>query len=263
MNDDLALALELADIADTVTAASFRDTNLAIESKPDLTLVSEADRGAEETIRKHLSMVRPDDGVLGEEFDETVGTSGLRWVLDPIDGTHNYVRGIPVWASLIAAERDGEAVVAVVSAPALRRRWYASKGHGAFVATDAGDGTGDDPGQRIHVSGVTSLADAQLSCGWERMLFDPGYQALAKQCWRVRGFGDFWSLVLLAEGAVDVAIEPGKHYDLVAPNLIIEEAGGRVTDRTGGDSLAAGLSVATNGHLHDAVLKLLGGGHDT
>jgi histidinol-phosphatase len=184
-------------------------------------------------------------------------------VLDPIDGTHNYVRGIPVWASLIAAERDGAAVVAVVSAPALRRRWYASKGHGAFIAINAGDGSGDEADQRIHVSGVTSLADAQLSCGWERMLFDPGYQALAKQCWRVRGFGDFWSLVLLAEGAVDIAIEPGYHWDLVAPNLIIEEAGGTVSDRTGGPSIPAELAVATNGHLHDAVLKVLGSKNDT
>jgi len=263
VNDDLALALELADIADTVTVASFRDRDLAIESKPDMTLVSAADRGAEETLRKHLAMVRPDDGVLGEEFDETVGTSGLRWVLDPIDGTHNYVRGIPVWASLIAAERGGAAVVAVVSAPALRRRWYASKGDGAFIANNPGDGSSDEPGERIHVSGVTSLADAQLSCGWERMMFSRRYQALAKQCWRVRGFGDFWSLVLLAEGAVDIAIEPGYYWDLVATNLIVEEAGGRVTSIDGGPSIPAEHALATNGHLHDDVLKVLGSQNDT
>ena len=259
MNADLELALELADIADTITAASFRDRDLKIESKPDMSLVSAADRAGEETIRAHLSHVRPNDGVLGEEFGETPGTSGLRWVLDPIDGTHNYVRGIPVWASLIAAERDGEAVVGVVSAPALGRRWYAAKGEGAFIANAAPDGTPDDPGERIHVSGVTSLADAQLSSGWERMLFSTRYQSLAKQCWRVRGFGDFWSLLLVAEGAVDIAIEPGYHWDLVAPNLIIEEAGGKVSDRRGGPSIPAELSVATNGHLHDAVLEALKG----
>ncbi|MBV8693824.1 MAG: histidinol-phosphatase [Actinobacteria bacterium] len=258
MNEDLELALELADIADTITAASFRDRDLKIESKPDMSLVSAADRAAEETIRAHLSNVRPNDGVLGEEFGEAAGTSGLRWVLDPIDGTHNYVRGIPVWASLIAAERDGVGVVGVVSAPALGRRWYAAKGEGAFIANASADGAPDDPGERIRVSGVTSLADAQLSSGWERMLFSTRYQALAKQCWRVRGFGDFWSLLLVAEGAVDIAIEPGYHWDLVAPNLIVEEAGGRVTSMDGGASLPAEHALATNGHLHDEVLKVLG-----
>jgi histidinol-phosphatase len=253
VNDDLALALELADIADTVTCASFRDRDLVIESKPDMTLVSAADRSAEETIRKHLAALRPNDGVLGEEFGETVGTSGLRWVLDPIDGTHNYVRGIPVWASLIAAERDGAAVVGVVSAPALGRRWYASRGHGAFVVIG-----GDMADDRLHVSGVKALGDAQLSSGWDEMLFDPKYQALAKQCWRTRGFGDFWSLVLVAEGAVDIALEPGYHWDLAAPNLIVEEAGGRVTDIKGGPSIPAQHALATNGHLHDDVLKVLG-----
>lgn len=253
MKEDLGLALELADIADTVTAASFRDRDLVIESKPDMTLVSAADRGAEETLRNHLANVRPNDGVLGEEFGETTGTSGLRWVLDPIDGTHNYVRGIPVWASLIAVERDGAALAAVVSAPALRRRWYAARGQGAFVSRD--DLGGDEPAvDPIHVSGVQKLEDAHLSSGWERMLANAQYQALSRQCWRTRGFGDFWSLVLVAEGAVDIAVEPGYYWDLVAPNLIVEEAGGRVTSMDGGPSIPAEHAVATNGHLHDAVL---------
>jgi histidinol-phosphatase len=262
VNDDLSLALELADIADTVASASFRDRELVVHSKPDMTLVSEADRAAEETVRTHLARVRPDDGVLGEELGETKGSSGLRWVLDPIDGTHNYVRGIPVWASLIAAERDGVAVAAVVSAPALRRRWYAARGQGAFVNRDDLSGDDAEP-EAIHVSGVHDLADAHLSSGWEKMLADPQYRALSRQCWRTRGFGDFWSIVLVAEGAVDIAVEPGYYWDLIAPNLIVEEAGGRVTDMSGGPSLPAELAVATNGHLHDAVLKVLGATNDT
>jgi histidinol-phosphatase len=266
VNDDLSLALELADIADTVTLASFRDHDLVVDSKPDMTLVSAADRAAEQTVRNHLARVRPADGVLGEELGETPGTSGLRWVLDPIDGTHNYVRGIPVWASLIAAERGGKAVVGVVSAPALRRRWYAARGHGAFVT--AGDGISDDAesgggGEHIRVSGVHHLGDAHLSSGWEAMLANPQYRALSRQCWRTRGFGDFWSIVLVAEGAVDIAIEPGYHWDLAAPNLIVEEAGGRVTDLSGGPSIPAQLALATNGHLHEAVLKVLGSTDDT
>jgi len=255
VNKDLELALELADIADTITRANFRDHELVVESKPDMSLVSAADRNAEETLRKHLTAVRPDDGVVGEEFGETKGSSGLRWVLDPIDGTHNYVRGVPVWATLIAAERDGDAVAGVVSAPALGRRWWASRGHGAFAASVEGE----VEEARIKVSNVRRLEDAHLSSGWDKMLADPRYLALSRECWRTRGFGDFWSLVLVAEGAVDIAIEPGYHWDLVAPNLIVEEAGGKVTDMQGGPSIPAEVAVATNGHLHDAVLAALKG----
>jgi histidinol-phosphatase len=245
--DDLDLALQLADMADVVTVESFRRPNLVVESKPDSSFVTEADRHAEEVLRDHLRNVRPDDGILGEEHGKVEGTSGARWVIDPIDGTHNYMRSIPVWATLIAVERDGEVVVGVVSAPALGRRWWAARGEGAF-ATD---------GARLHVSKVSRLEDAQLSSGWDEILFEPGYEALSKACWRTRGFGDFWSVVMVAEGAVDVAVEPGYLWDLAPLGIIVEEAGGTLTDRAGVRRLDAGHCVATNGLLHADALALL------
>ncbi|MDQ1374235.1 MAG: histidinol-phosphatase [Actinomycetota bacterium] len=246
--DDLDLALQLADMAEVVTMESFRRHDLVVDSKPDMSLVSEADRGAEQILRDHLRNVRPDDGILGEEHGTVEGTSGVRWVIDPIDGTHNYVRSVPVWATLIAVERDGDIVAGVVSAPALGRRWWAARGHGAF-ATD---------GERIHVSNVSRLEDAHLSSGWDEILFEPGYQALSKACWRTRGFGDFWSVVMVAEGAVDIAVEPGYLWDLAPLGIIVEEAGGTFTDRAGVRRLDAGHCVATNGLLHAGALALLG-----
>ena len=243
----LELALELADMADAVTMESFRRRDLVIDSKPDMTFVSEADRNAEHILRDHLQKVRPDDGILGEEHGTIDGTSGVRWVLDPIDGTHNYVRSIPVWATLIAVEQDGDVVAGVVSAPALGRRWWAGRGEGAFV-------TG---GVRIEVSAVSRLEDAQLSCGWDEMLFDPGYMQLSRACWRTRGFGDFWSVVLVAEGACDIAVEPGYVWDLAPLVVIVEEAGGTFTDRHGTPGITGGHCVATNGHLHAETLSLL------
>jgi histidinol-phosphatase len=246
--DDLTLALELADMADLVTMGNFRRVDLVIDSKPDMTFVSEADRNAEQILRDHLTSVRPDDGILGEEHGKVAGTSGVRWVIDPIDGTHNYVRSIPVWATLIAVERDGEVQVGVVSAPALGRRWWAARGQGAFV-------TG---GQQISVSEVSRLEDAQLSSGWDEVLFEPGYQELSRRCWRTRGFGDFWSVVLVAEGACDIAIEPGYVWDLAPLGVIVEEAGGTLTDRSGKATISGGHCVATNGRLHAETLAVLG-----
>ena len=245
-SSDLEVALELADMADVITMASFRDLDLVVETKPDMTPVSAADRGAEQTLRDHLARIRPDDAVLGEEFGES-GTSAFRWVIDPIDGTMGYVRGLPVWATLIAGERDGEVVVGVVSAPALGRRWWAERGGGAFLN-----------GEPIHVSKVSTLDDAQLSCGWDEVLADPKYLDLVARCWRTRGFGDFWSLTLVAEGAVDVALEPGSRWDLAAPQVIVEEAGGRFTDLSGVRGPSGGHALATNGYLHEAVLKIVG-----
>lgn len=245
MSGTLEVALELADIADVITMASFRDVDLVVEAKPDTTPVSAADRAAEQAIRAHLDRVRPDDAVLGEEFGET-GTSSFRWVIDPIDGTMGYVRGLPVWATLIAGERDGEVVVGVVSAPALGRRWWAERGNGAFAS-----------GERIQVSRVARLEDAQLSSGWDDKLTDSRYLELVRRCWRTRGFGDFWSLTLVAEGAVDIAVEPGAYWDLAAPQVIVEEAGGRFTDLSGTPGSSGGHALATNGRLHDDALAVL------
>jgi histidinol-phosphatase len=244
----LELALQLADMADVVTVESFRRQDLVIDSKPDMTFVTEADRNAEQVLREHLANARPDDAILGEEHGATKGTSGVRWVIDPIDGTHNYVRCVPVWASLIAVEQDGDVVAGVVSAPALGRRWWAARGAGAF-ATD---------GVRIGVSRISRIEDAHVSSGWEDLLFEPGYQALVRRCWRTRGFGDFWSVVMVAEGAVDVAIEPGYVWDLAPLRVIVEEAGGTFTDRAGVPRIDAGSCVATNGLLHADVLAVLG-----
>jgi histidinol-phosphatase len=248
---DLELALELADVADGVTLPRFRAADLVVTTKPDFTPVSDADRAAEEAIRECLATDRPDDGILGEEFGATPGESGRRWVLDPLDGTKNYVRGIPVWGSLLALEQDGVPVVGVVSAPALGRRWWAARGEGAWA-----------DGRRIRVSGVNQLVDAQLSydslTGFEpRGLLD-GVLELERSCWRARGFGDFWSHVLVAEGAVDVALEPEVEQWDVAPLLVIvEEAGGRFTDLAGRRRADGGSALSTNGPLHDQVLALL------
>ena len=218
--------------------------------------MSDADRAAEEAIRRRLAEARPGDAVVGEEYGETPGDgsgpNGRRWVLDPIDGTKNYVRRIPVWGSLIALERDGVPAVGVVSAPALGRRWWAARGEGAFA-----DG---DP---VQVSAVADLADAQLSydsyVGFERHGLGPASLDLERRCWRSRGFGDFWSHVLVAEGAVDIAVEPEVALWDVAPLLVIvEEAGGRFTDLAGRRWADGGSAVSTNGPLHDEIIRAFG-----
>ena len=269
MNPDLKLALELAELADAITRPRFRAADLVVTTKPDLTPVSDADRAAEEELRRCLAEARPADAILGEELghtagagpeggDATAGSTGTvphrRWVLDPLDGTKNYVRGIPVWGSLIALEQDGVPEVGVVSAPALGRRWWASRGGGAYA-----------DGQRVHVSGVADLADAQLSydsfVAFERHGLAEGALALERRCWRSRGFGDFWSHVLVAEGAVDVALEPVvEHWDVSPLWVIVEEAGGRFSDVAGRRRADGRSAVSTNGILHDQVIALLGVG---
>ena len=194
---DLALALQLADTADALTLARFRALDLQVDAKPDLTPVSDADLAVETSLRALLATARPDDAVLGEEHGVT-GTGPRQWVIDPIDGTKNFVRGVPVWATLIALRVDGRVEVGVVSAPALGRRWWASRGQGAFA-----------DGQAIHVSKVAALSDAHLSysslTGWEQQGRLEGLLQLSRDCWRTRAFGDFWSHVLVAEGAVDAS----------------------------------------------------------
>jgi histidinol-phosphatase len=250
MHPDLAFALELADLADAITLERFLAEDLLVETKPDLTPVTEADRAVEQVLRKRIGEERPDHGVVGEELgaDEQ---GGVRWILDPIDGTKNYLRGVPVFATLIALERDGAGVLGVVSAPALQRRWWAARGEGAFVN-----------GRRIRVSRVAELSDAVLSHAslgsWEQHGLGDQFLELARACWRTRGFGDFWSYMLVAEGAVDLAVEPEVQlWDLAAVQVIVEEAGGRFTDLGGTPTPAGGSAVATNGLLHDRVLATL------
>ena len=244
MPDDLALALELADLADAITLERYLATDLIVETKPDLTPVTEADQAAERAIRERLATARPGDAIIGEEFG-TTAEAQRQWVIDPIDGTKNYVRGIPVWATLIALRGE----VAVVSAPALHRRWWAARGQGAFA--DA---------RPIRVSHVADLADAQLLWSgveeWEAVGRTEAVLNLARRCWRSRGLGDFWQYMLVAEGAAEIALDPEvKLWDLAAPQLIVEEAGGRFTDMSGVPRPDGGSGLATNGLLHDAVLE--------
>jgi histidinol-phosphatase len=252
--DDVKLALQLADEADALTMERFGALDLRIETKPDLTPVTDADRGAEEALRAMLSAHRPDDSLLGEEFGGTAVFAGRQWVLDPIDGTKNFVRGVPVWATLIALLVDGVPQVGAVSAPALGRRWWAGAGAGAF--TSFGGKT-----RRISVSGVDELGAASLSCSDLTTGWDDGrskFLDLNDAVWRVRGYGDFWSYCLVAEGAVDIAAEPEvKLWDLAALDILVREAGGRFTSVEGSPGPHGGSAVATNGLLHDRVLASL------
>jgi histidinol-phosphatase len=263
---DLALALQLADDAEPLTLARFLAADLRVETKPDLTPVTDADTAVEQLLRARLEKERPHDAVLGEEFGTTGSTTGSpdgaggrRWVLDPIDGTKNFVRGVPVWATLIALMDDDEVVVGVVAAPALGRRWWAARGAGAHTGGSLARK------RRLQVSGVRSLADASLSYSDEQGWADrrSPFRGLREDVWRTRAYGDFWSHVLVAEGAVDIAIEPDLGpWDVAAFVPVITEAGGRVTSVDGGAPVAGGSAVTTNGLLHDEVLARLVPGLD-
>jgi histidinol-phosphatase len=248
VTDDLRFALELADAADTAAMARFRSSDLVVDTKPDLTPVTQADREVEGALRARIATERPDDAFLGEETGESPGRAGSRWIVDPVDGTRNYSRGIPVWATLIALERDGEVELGVVSAPALHRRWWAVRGSGAYA-----------DGELIHVSGVRRFEDAVFSFN-DASLRMPGVTHLAERSWHARAFGDFWGHMLVAEGAVDACVDPVVSlWDLAAVSVIVEEAGGAFTDLHGARRVDGGSGVSTNGHLHDAVLRSLAG----
>jgi histidinol-phosphatase len=254
--DDLNLALTLADMADRLSLAHFRAADLIVETKPDFTPVTEADRGVERALRDQLATHRPDDSILGEEYGSQ-GDSSRRWILDPIDGTKNYVRGVPVWACLIALEEDGDVTVGVVSAPALSRRWWAAKGEGAYVS----DPTSPEP-RRLHVSRVARLADASFSysddVGWAEHGASRALDTLLHSTWRHRAYGDFWSHMMVAEGLVDVAGEPElESYDMAALIPIVEEAGGRMTAFDGRHPLEGRSALSSNGVLHEEVLALM------
>ena len=270
LQDDLALAHALADLADAITLDRYQAQDLVITNKPDNTPVTDADRAVETAIREALATHRQTDGLVGEEFGSDKGTSGRYWVIDPIDGTKNFMRGVPTWATLIAlvsvdASGVEEVVVGIASAPALARRWSATKGHGAFVRFNAGnlDDLSEDldsvsQEKKISVSKVGALSDASISysdfVGWGDRL-EP-FQKMLTHAWRTRGIGDFWSHMLVAEGAVDVAIEPSLAvWDMAALDIIVREAGGTFTNTAGQSGPFGGSGVSSNGVLHNAVIN--------
>lgn len=271
--DDLTLALSLADAADAITMARFEANDLSVESKPDLTPVSDADTAVEKELRSIIAAHHPDDALLGEEFGGDVTFAGRQWVIDPIDGTKNFVRGVPVWATLISLLVDGKPVVGVVSAPALSRRWWAAEGAGAWrlfntpasASIEAGTTEGGIPSagaRQLEVSKVSQVEDSSIAIssltGWAQCGKREQLISLTDSAWRLRGYGDFWSYMLVAEGAVDIAAEPEVSlWDLAALVPIITEAGGQFTALNGEDGPHGGSAVATNGLLHEATLQAL------
>jgi histidinol-phosphatase len=250
--DDLALALELADAADAITVARFGADDLIVETKPDLTPVSEADRAVELALRELIAERRPEDAVIGEEYGATDGAGSRRWIIDPIDGTKSYVRGIPTWSTLIALSVDDTETVGVVSMPALGRRWWALRGGGAFA-----------DGRAIRVSAIHALADAHLAWSgiedWDEIGRTDSIIELSRACWRSRGVGDAWQYMLVAEGVAEIALDPQVSvWDLAAVKVVVEEAGGRFTDLSGAVTAAGGDSLASNGLVHEAALAIVG-----
>lgn len=254
--DDLRLAHVLADSVDALTMSRFKAQDLQVETKPDLSPVTDADREAERLIRSQLGRVRNRDAILGEEFGSTGGGS-RQWVIDPIDGTKNFVRGVPVWATLISLIDDGVPVVGLVSAPALQRRWWAGSGTGAWAGRSLAKAG------RLRVSQVDRLEGASLSysslSGWKQLQRREAFLELTDRVWRTRAYGDFWSYCMVAEGIVDLAAEPELNlHDMAALVPIVEEAGGRFTALDGSPGPFGGNAAASNGLLHDQLLELIG-----
>lgn len=255
-HDDVVVAHDLASLADSITMSRFETENLKVSSKPDLTPVSDADLAVEKAIREHLAAVCPDDDIVGEEFGGEADYQGRQWIIDPIDGTKNFVRAVPTWATLIALMVDGVPRVSVISAPALKRRWWAAEGQGAYRIFDTHDPV------RLQVSEVSKLRDASVSfsslMGWKRRGLMDNFILMMNSAWRMRGYGDFLSYCLLAEGAVDVAAEPSVClWDLAALDVLVREAGGEFTSLDGRPGPHTGEAVATNGFLHDQVLRAI------
>lgn len=254
--DDLRLAHVLADDAESIAMDRFKSLDLHVVTKPDLSPVSDADHSVEQAVRRTLARARPRDAVQGEE-QGTSGWGPRRWVIDPIDGTKNFVRGVPVWATLIALMVDDEAVVGCVSAPALGRRWWASKDGGAWT------GRSLMHAKQCQVSDVDDITDASFSyssmAGWDAIGRLEGFLALTRRCWRTRAYGDFWSYTLVAEGAVDIAAEPALAlHDMAACDVIVREAGGKFTGLDGQPGPLGRNALATNERLHDAAMAFLG-----
>ena len=251
----LDVATAACDEADELARSHFR-RDLTIDTKPDSTFVTQADTAIERLIRGRLTDAFPDHGLVGEEYGVEAGDASVRWYIDPIDGTHNFIRGVPLFGTLLAAERDGELQVAVLSAPALGERWWAYRGGGAWARERDGEP------RRIRVSEVSRLEDSHLLYGSGREIVEsgyaPGFEDLLRASWRDRGFGDFWGYALIAEGAGEAMIEVGlKSWDAAAPTVLVEEAGGRVTSFDGTRDIEAGTIVASNGLLHATVLERL------
>ena len=254
LKSDLELAIRLADIADEISLKRYQALDLVIETKPDLSPVTDADKAVESAIRNAISKVRADDLVVGEEFGSPDSLAGkYYWVIDPIDGTKNYLRGVPTWATLIGLiDPAGEVVVGVVSAPALARRWWAAKGLGAKVQFNSGEIS------ELKVSKVSKLSDASISysdlVGWGGR--KEKFVALQEKVWRTRGHGDFWSHMLVAEGAVDIAVEPSLSlWDMAALDVIVREAGGKFTNLDGKDGPHGASAISSNGLLHSDFIK--------
>ena len=253
MDDDLSFALELADLADSISLARFGAADLRVETKPDLTPVSEADHAVEDALRAAIAKRRPGEAVLGEESGGEADAATL-WVIDPIDGTRNYVRGIPIWATLIALERDGDLAVSVASAPALGHRWWSSRGGGAFA-----------DGSAIRVSGIRRIEDATFcytsARSFARLGLGEAFLELAARAWVERGFGDFWMHMLVAAGAADVAVDAAlQRWDVAAVQLIVEEAGGRFSALDGSPHTPGAPALSTNGALHDVIVRTFASG---
>jgi histidinol-phosphatase len=254
--DDLRLAHVLADDAESIAMDRFKSLDLHVVTKPDLSPVSDADHSVEQAVRRTLARARPRDAVQGEE-QGTSGWGPRRWVIDPIDGTKNFVRGVPVWATMLALMVDDEVVVGCVSAPALGRRWWASKDGGAW------SGRSLMHARECHVSDVDEISDASFSyssmTGWDAIGRLEGFLALTRRCWRTRAYGDFWSYMLVAEGAVDIAAEPSLAlHDMAACDVIVREAGGTFTGLDGRHGPLGRNALATNDRLHDAAMAFLG-----
>ena len=257
--DWLAFAHAICDEADGIALAAFR-TEIATERKADGSYVTAADQAVERLIRERIAARYPDHGLVGEEYGERdAGAGGERWYIDPIDGTHNFLRGIPMFGTLLAVERDGEIQVGMISAPALGQRWWASRGGGAWVR--GGPANPPDP-RRLAVSRVDDLGRSQILFrsirDMEVSRVAEGFDRLIHLAWRERGFGDFWGYALIADGIAEAVLEQDLHpWDLAAPWVIVEEAGGRITDFDGRRSLERGEGFATNGLLHDRILAEL------
>jgi histidinol-phosphatase len=258
LRDWLDFAMSCADLADELALQGSR-RDLTIEEKADGSFVTEVDRAIESTLRTRLQQRFPDHDIVGEEYGAALGSSSTRWYLDPIDGTHNFMRGVPLYGMLLAVERDGEIQVGVISAPALGQRWWASRGEGAWTV-----GGGRPERRRMRVSARADLVEAQVLF---RSVTDmhasrvaAGFDALLPTVWRERGFGDFWGYTLVADGAAEAMMERDLGaWDLAAPWIVVEEAGGRITDFDGRRSFSAGEGLATNGILHDVLLDRLNG----
>jgi histidinol-phosphatase len=255
----LALGFAMCDAADPVCLDALRG-DLRISAKDDGSFVTNADRAVEQLVRERIADAFPDHGVVGEEFGDAGGDAAVRWYVDPIDGTHNFMRGVPVFATLLGVERDGELQAGIISAPALGRRWWARRGGGAWVR----DAIMGGPPRRLRVSDRADLATTQLVYGATtdmlRSRVGRGFEALLGEVWRERAFGDFWGYALVAEAAAELMMEPELHvWDIAGPWVVVEEAGGRVTDFDGRRDWHAGEAFASNGLLHDQILERLHG----